>query len=183
MAERERAQVRSRLRPPQERGRDRRMSKRREQARRHRLQGDHMRTFRLALLGAALMTGLAAMPAAAQDMLPAKPIGEGITLDPILAARLRYEAVDQDNISAGADAVTARVRAGFELKSGPIFFLAEGEGTLALVDDFNDTLPGNGVEPFPIVADPDNLEINRLQLGYMKNGTGVTLGRQRIQLD
>ncbi|HEU4650559.1 MAG TPA: alginate export family protein, partial [Croceibacterium sp.] len=69
------------------------------------------------------------------------------------------------------------------LKSGPIFFLAEGEGTLALVDDFNDTRPGNGVEPFPIVADPDNLEINRLQIGYMKGGTGVTFGRQRIQLD
>jgi hypothetical protein len=139
-----------------------------------------MKTFRLALLGSAL---LAATPAAAQDLLPAKPIGDGVTLDPILAARLRYEAVDQDNIAAGADAVTARVRAGFELKSGPIFFLAEAEGTLALVDDFNDTLPGNGVEPFPVVADPDNLEINRLQLGYMKDGTGVTLGRQRIQLD
>ena len=139
-----------------------------------------MRTFRLALLGTAL---LAATPAAAQDLLPAKPIGDGVTLDPILSARLRYEAVDQGNIAAGADAVTARVRAGFELKSGPISFLAEGEGTLALVDDFNDTLPGNGIEPFPIVADPDNLEINRLQLGYMKDGTGVTLGRQRIVLD
>ncbi|HEU4650525.1 MAG TPA: hypothetical protein VFS49_03835, partial [Croceibacterium sp.] len=130
-----------------------------------------MRTFQLALLGTVL---LAAAPAAAQDLLPAKPIGDGVTLDPILAARLRYEAVDQDNIAASADAVTARVRAGLELKTAGFFVLAEGEGTLALVDDFNDTLPGNGVEPFPTVADPDNLEINRLQLGYMKDGTGVT---------
>src|SRR6478735_2471700 len=35
----------------------------------------------------------------------------------------------------------------------------------------------------PTVGDPENLEINRLQLGYLKDGTGVTLGRQRIQLD
>jgi hypothetical protein len=147
------------------------------------VQGGLVRTFRLAALAAALPLAVAVTPARAQDYLPAVPIGGGITLDPILAARLRYEAVDQDNIAAGADAVTARVRAGFELKSGPIFFLAEAEGTLALVDDYNDTLPGNGVEPFPTVADPENLEINRLQIGYMKSGTGVTFGRQRIILD
>jgi len=111
------------------------------------------------------------------------PIGEGITLDPIFAARLRYEAVDQGNIAAGADAVTARVRAGLELKASGFFVLAETESTLGIVNDYNDTIPGNGVEPFPVVADPQNLELNRLQVGYIKNGTGVTLGRQRIILD
>ena len=75
------------------------------------------------------------------------------------------------------------MRAGAELKADGFFVLAEGEGTLALADDYNDTLPGNGVEPFPTVADPENLELNRLQIGYLKDGTGVTLGRQRIQLD
>ena len=111
------------------------------------------------------------------------PIGEGVTLDPIFAARLRYEMVEQDNIAASADAVTARVRAGLELKASGFFVLGEVESTLGLVNDYNDTIPKDGVEPFPIVGDPQNLELNRLQVGYMKNGTGVTLGRQRIILD
>ena len=111
------------------------------------------------------------------------PLGDGVTLDPIIAARLRYETVDQANFPTDADALTLRGRLGAELKADGFSFLAEGEGTLALADDYNDTLPGNGVEPFPTVADPENLELNRLQVSYMKNGTGVTLGRQRIKLD
>ncbi|HEY6815937.1 MAG TPA: hypothetical protein VI168_10395 [Croceibacterium sp.] len=142
-----------------------------------------MRYFRLALLGTALPAALAAAPAAAQDVLPAIPLGNGVSLDPIAAARLRYETVDQANQPEQADAVTLRVRAGAELKGGGFFALVEGEGTLALVDDYNDTLPGNGTEPFPTVSDPETLELNRLQVGYLKGGTGVTLGRQRIILD
>jgi hypothetical protein len=116
---------------------------------------------------------------------PGDPItlGEGVTLDPILAARLRYEMVDQANLPNNADALTIRARAGAELKADGFSFLVEGEGTLALSEDYNDTLPGNGVEPFPVVADPENLEINRLQVSYMNKGTGVTIGRQRIVLD
>jgi hypothetical protein len=142
-----------------------------------------MRTIRLALLGTALSAALTAAPAAAQDVLPAIPLGGAVSLDPIVAARLRYEGVDQANLPSRADALTLRMRAGAELKVQGFFVLAEAEGTLALADDYNDTLPGNGAEPFPTVADPENLELNRLQLGYMKDGTGVTLGRQRIQLD
>jgi hypothetical protein len=116
---------------------------------------------------------------------PGDPItvAEGVTFDPILAARLRFEAVDQANFPNSADALTIRARVGGELKASGFSFLAEGEGTLALADDYNDTLPGNGVEPFPVVADPENLELNRLQVSYMKDGTGVTVGRQRIILD
>jgi hypothetical protein len=116
---------------------------------------------------------------------PGDPItvAEGVTLDPILAARLRYETVDAANFPNSADALTIRARAGAELKFSGFSVLAEGEGTLALADDYNDTLPGNGVEPFPVVADPETLELNRLQVSYMKNGTGVTAGRQRIILD
>jgi hypothetical protein len=139
-----------------------------------------MRTIRLALLATAM---LAAAPAAAQDVLPAIPLGGGVSLDPIVAARLRYETVDQANLPDSADALTLRIRAGAEIRGSGFFLLAEGEGTLALFDDYNDTLPGNGIEPFPTVADPENLELNRLQIGYLKDGTGVTLGRQRIQLD
>lgn len=131
----------------------------------------------------AAVSGLAwAAPAMAA---PGDPIaiGDGVTLDPILAARLRYETVDAANFPNSADALTLRARAGAELKVSGFSILAEGEGTLALADDYNDTLPGNGVEPFPVVADPENFELNRLQVSYMKNGTGVTVGRQRIILD
>lgn len=107
-------------------------------------------------------------------------LGNGVTLDPILAARLRYEAIDQAGFPDDAEAVTLRGRLGAEIKADGFAFLVEGEGTLALADDYNDTLPGNGIEPFPTVPDPENLELNRVQVSYMNDGTGVTLGRQRI---
>ena len=116
---------------------------------------------------------------------PGDPValGNGVTLDPILTARLRYEGVDQANFPDDAEAVTLRGRLGAEIKADGFAFLVEGEGTLALGDDYNDTLPFNGVEPFPTVADPETLELNRIQVSYMNKGTGVTLGRQRIILD
>jgi len=110
-------------------------------------------------------------------------IGEGITLDPILAARLRYERAEQDNIPLGAEALTLRARVGAEIKVSGFSFLAEAEGTAALSDRYNDTLPLNGIEPYPVVADPENFELNRLQVSYMRDGTGLTVGRQRINLD
>ncbi|WP_338445078.1 alginate export family protein [Pelagerythrobacter marensis] len=110
-------------------------------------------------------------------------IGGGASLDPILAARLRHEVVDQAGAPDEARALTLRVRAGAAFKVDDFTILAEGEGTAVLVDDYNDTLPGNGVEPFPVVADPENVELNRLQVSWMRDGTGVTVGRQRIILD
>ncbi|MEO6389253.1 MAG: alginate export family protein [Croceibacterium sp.] len=142
-----------------------------------------MKTLSQAALGAALPIALAATPAQAQDVLPAIPIGSGFTLDPQVNVRLRYETVDQANIPNNADAVTLRTRAGIEVKGNGLAFLAEAEGTLALLDDYNDTLPGNGIEPFPVVADPESFELNRLQVSYLKNGTGATLGRQRLVFD
>jgi hypothetical protein len=64
-----------------------------------------------AILAAAAMA-LAASEAHAQNLDAPIAIGEGLTLDPILAARLRYEMVDQANLPASADAATARVRIG-----------------------------------------------------------------------
>ena len=78
------------------------------------------------------VSGLAwAAPALAA---PGDPItiSEGVTFDPILAARLRYEMVDQANFPSSADALTIRARAGAELKASGFSFLVEGEGTLAL---------------------------------------------------
>jgi hypothetical protein len=110
---------------------------------------------------------------------------EKLEIKPIVDARLRYEAVDQGPLEA--DAVTFRLRAGAEAKLGHFSLLAEGEGTLAPVNDYN-------ALPFPIideqrrpenavVSDPQNIELNRLQLQFKSKDVSVTLGRQRINLD
>lgn len=131
---------------------------------------------------AVLPTLTLATPAVAAPGDPVS-IGEGATIDPIFDALLRYETVSQDNNPNDANAVTIRARAGFEIAKDGFSFLVEGEGNLAIVADYNDTIPGNGVEPYPVVADPDNVDLNRLQIGYKAGGIGVTVGRQRINLD
>ena len=107
-------------------------------------------------------------------------VSENLTIDPIIDGRLRYETVDQDNALKNADALTMRLRAGAEFKMHSLSLLVEGEGTLAMIDDYNDT-NGNGVG-YSVVADPDNVELNRFQLQYKTAGGTVTLGRQRIIL-
>jgi hypothetical protein len=127
--------------------------------------------------GSALLITLAT-PALAAD-------GEPIQIKPIVEARLRWENVDQGALDA--DAVTLRMRAGAEARLGSLSLLAEGEGTVAPVNDYN-------AFPFPIddrqrrpeyavVADPQNMELNRLQLQYKSKTVTATVGRQRINLD
>ena len=137
---------------------------------------------RFSTVSAALLASASAVPAMAA---PGDPIAvrDGITIDPIIAARLRYESVDQDNALRNADALTARLRAGAEVKVEGFSLLLEGEGTAALIDDYNDTLLRNGVEPYSVVADPETLELNRAQIAYSTGATTITAGRQRIVLD
>lgn len=127
-----------------------------------------MRFFVTTCCVAALCTGTAM----------AKPV----TFKPIIDARLRYETVDQKPIVNDADAVTLRVRSGGELTSGPFSFLAEAEATLAIHEHYNSGV--NGRTTFPLVADPENVELNRIQLQYKGlPKTVVTIGRQRINID
>lgn len=116
------------------------------------------------------------------------PFGDGLTFDPIIDGRLRWEHVEQDNIQKDADAVTLRMRAGFEVQhDSGLAFLAEAEGNLAISNRYNDTIPGNngylGAEPYPVVADPETVELNRLQVAYKGKDLGLTVGRQRIVYD
>jgi hypothetical protein len=120
---------------------------------------------------AALLVGVAA-PAFAQPL----------SIKPIIDTRLRYEHVDQAGFERDADAVTARVRAGAELALDDWSLLVESEATLALLERFDSGV--NGKTRFPIVADPENVEFNRLQLQYHGlPATLITAGRQRINLD
>ena len=125
----------------------------------------------------------AAAPALAEKPLEPVPIGDGVTLDPILDMRFRVETADQDTFAEDASSITVRTRAGADIKWKDFSFLVEGEGTFQIDDDYNDTIPGNGVEPFPVIADPESFELNRVQVAYKGEDFGTTIGRQRIILD
>jgi hypothetical protein len=105
-----------------------------------------------------------------------------VTLKPIVDTRIRYEGVQQDGLSNDADAITARVRAGMQADSGPFSLLIEAEGLLAIADSYNSGT--NGKTAFPLVVDPQNIELNRAQIQFRGvPKTLVTVGRQRINLD
>ena len=128
-----------------------------------------------------------AAPAFAKPGDPVK-VSDTLTIDPIIEGRLRYEHVDQDTLGLDADAVTMRLRAGAEFKLNHLSLLADGEGTLAIDNNYNAfPFPNPGSSQrrpgYSVVPDPQNVELNRLQLSYKVNGSGVTIGRQRINLD
>lgn len=114
-------------------------------------------------------------------------VGDGLTLDPIVEGRLRWENVDQP--TTDADAVTMRLRLGGELKhaASKLSLLAEAEGTVALGNNYNAfpyaVTSSQRRTTFSVVADPENIELNRLQLQYKGKAVTVTVGRQRINLD
>lgn len=124
-----------------------------------------------ALQGAAAMADMGAIGGA---------IGESKL---IVDTRLRLEDVDQDPMVNEAEALTLRARLGFETgKAWNTSLLAEGEFVWPLKSDYNSTTNGNTA--YPIVADPESYEVNRLQLTNTSlPQTTVTLGRQRINLD
>lgn len=103
-----------------------------------------------------------------------------IAIKPSIDARLRYEHVDQADLPRSADALTLRLRPGIIAEHGPWSALAEAEGVAALVDRYNDGL--NMRPGYPTVPDPENIELNRLQLRYARPGATATAGRQRITL-
>lgn len=141
-----------------------------------------------ALSLAALAFSLAAAPAfAAAPGAPIK-VSDDLTIDPIVEGRLRLETVDQDDINRDAEAVTMRIRAGAEFKFHNLSLLAEGEGVLAAVDHYNGFPFANpGASQYrptrSVIPDPETIGLNRLQLSYKVKGNGVTIGRQRINLD
>ena len=110
--------------------------------------------------------------------------GVGGRLDTmILDARLRYEHVDQQPFAQDADALTLRARLGFETgKAWNTSLLVEGEAVVPLDSHYNSTT--NGHVQYPVVADPEGYELNRLQLTNTSiDATTLTIGRQRITLD
>ncbi|MEM6627461.1 MAG: hypothetical protein AAF719_12215 [Pseudomonadota bacterium] len=137
-------------------------------------------TLALAMLACSTTALMAGAPAIAEEGPLTKAISES---KPIFNFRLRYEGVEQDSQPEDAEALTYRIRAGVETgKAYDTSFLVEFDHIDNFVDDYSnpvDPLPG-----FPVVADPQTTELNRLQLTNTSlPDTTTTLGRQRIILD
>jgi hypothetical protein len=102
---------------------------------------------------------------------------------PIVDLRLRSETVDQQGMAEDAEAFTMRARLGFETgKAWNTTLLAEGDLLWPWETHYNSTV--NGKTGYPVVADAETYEVNRLQLTNTSIAdTTITLGRQRIVLD
>ncbi len=120
-------------------------------------------------------------PANAQD---SQSLGDALSSgSPILNLRPRYENVDQSDKPETAEALTMRTLAGWQTGSWyGLSARAELIWVSRVIDRYNDTL--NGKTQYPVIADPDNLDVNQLYLDY--GGIDNTLmrgGRQSIVLD
>jgi hypothetical protein len=112
------------------------------------------------------------------------PVGGAIGETKLLAdLRLRSETVEQEPLADDASALTLRGRLGFETgKAWSTSLLVEGDFLWPLITDYNSTVNGKG--NYPVVADPEAYELNRMQLvNTAIPNTTITLGRQRIVLD
>ena len=97
-----------------------------------------------------------------------------------LGFRYRLETVSQDGISEDALASTARARLTWDsAESDSLTFGVEADYSLILgIEDFNSTT--NGKTQYPVVADPDGLDLNQAFLKFRQDNLAFTLGRQRI---
>ncbi len=136
---------------------------------------------------------LAVTPAfAGSPLVPAsatKPEPAWIT--PTLDIRVRYEIADIDGYDF-SHGLTTRERVGFKTAAwNGLSFLAEGEFTQALIDDYS-AGPGKivntaGVDPFvrnnSFTFDPETNELNQLYVQYAAFETVVRVGRQQLVYD
>jgi hypothetical protein len=136
---------------------------------------------RLGLAGMAGLALLAATNARADVFQPA--LGAARESKPIIDLRLRSEGVDQTGMAEDAEAITLRARLGFETgKAWNTTFLAEADLLTPFESHYNSTV--NGKTAYPVVADAETYEVNRLQLTNTSLAdTTITFGRQRINLD
>jgi len=124
---------------------------------------------------AALIFG--STPVYGQDLL------DSLDVNSFGDARLRYHTVDQEALPDTAQALSLRIKAGLEFN---LFekstVLIEVEGSENFVENFNDTV--NGEITRPVISDPENFHINRLQFQTeLIPHTRLTVGRQTIALD
>ena len=108
-----------------------------------------------------------------------------LAANPVFDVRYRFETVDDGARPRNARAHTVRTRAGFETgRFHGLGFGADVEWIEALgTKSYNDTVSGR--PRFPVVLDPEDVELNQFYLvadGTIP-GTRFKFGRQRIQWD
>ena len=123
---------------------------------------------------AGLSTSSASLADFTQTLMETKPTVE---------IRVRHEAVDQEGLDKNARASTGKARLswimpadqgfsiGLELDS--VFVLPPGS-----TEAFNST--ENGRTEYPVVADPNGLDLNQAFLRFRQDDLTITAGRQRI---
>ena len=125
------------------------------------------------------MIRLAAMLGA--SLVAAPVLAEPVTVTPLANIRLQRETAAQDDLPESAEALMIRLRAGAEAKTGRWSLRLEGQGNLAIVEDYNDGLNGRGDRP--VVPDPENIALYQGFVRYHSPAITATLGRQEISLD
>lgn len=135
-------------------------------------------------LMSAVLLGLVESAHAQYSALDDTKIPSAWELSPRLSldVRSRYQSTKQSGQPDG-EALTLRFQftGEFDLSRDTIF-LAELEGNLAFVDQFNDGTQNGSNLPF--IPDPDGLELNRLAIiSEAIEDVRITAGRQRIALD
>lgn len=138
----------------------------------------------VALVLAAAAVGSAT--ARAGEQAPAKPSTFTEALaggKPQISTRLRFEQVDEDGFAEDAHAATLRLRLGYETAAwNGLSFLVELDHLEAIGGEaYNSTR--NGRTARPIVADPEDTDLNQALLRYAGAHDELVLGRQRINLD
>jgi hypothetical protein len=102
---------------------------------------------------------------------------------PIIDVRYRFEHKEQTGFAENAYANTVRTRLGYETGEFHNFkVLVEFENVASIGDDhFNSTT--NGRTQFPVIADPNATELNRVQVTFTGvEKTPITIGRQVFNL-
>lgn len=98
--------------------------------------------------------------------------------------RLRYEAVNQDNVLRDADALTLRSRLGYKSPTWDGFSaLIEVEDSTSLIDDFSVPPAGVRTGQYSVIADPEVTEIDQAFVQYSNAVVTAKLGRQAFTLD
>jgi Alginate export len=136
------------------------------------------------VVACSLALAMTARASAADGAPEAATLSEAITGGKLLLnLRPRYEYVDLETRPDRAKALTLRTLLGWETKAFHGFSLtAQAIDVSQLTDDFNDD-PAKA-STFPLVADPDNTDINQIFLDYTGlTRTRVRLGKQSIKLD
>ena len=101
-------------------------------------------------------------------------------------ARLRYEAVDQDNALQDSDALILRTKLGYKTAGyaglSAVIEVEDSRSVLG-VDDFSVPATGFNVGEFSVIADPETTEVDQAFVQYKVGGLLGRLGRQVITLD